>query len=111
MRQAIDAFLSYVETHPLAWQMLAREGGADPEIAATEARLRSRSAQAVRVLLAADLKSAGIDPGSRRAEILVELAASAVEGIARWAHEHPDVSRKQLVDASMELLWDGLARL
>jgi AcrR family transcriptional regulator len=111
MRRAIDAFLSFVETHPLAWQLLSREAAGDGEIAAAEAKLRTRNTEAVRVLLAADLHDAGVNPGSERAEILVELAASAVEGITRWAHDHPTVPREQLVDAAMELLWGGLGRL
>jgi AcrR family transcriptional regulator len=111
MRQAIDAFLSFVETHPIAWQMLSREGAGDAEIAATGDRLRARSSEAIRSLLAADLLAAGVDPASERAEVLVELAASAVEGIARWAHDHPNVPREQLVQSAMELLWDGLGGL
>jgi AcrR family transcriptional regulator len=111
MRRAIDAFLSFVETHPLAWRLLSREGAGDEEIAATQDRLRARNTEALRRLLAADLRAAGIEPGSERAEILVELAASAVEGIARWAHDHPDVPREELVEVAMELHWGGLARL
>jgi AcrR family transcriptional regulator len=111
MQRTIEAFLSFVETHPLAWQMLSREGAGDPEIAATEDRLRARTTEAVRSLLAADLLAAGIDPGGDRAQVLIELAASAVEGIARWAHDHPDTAREELVEAAMELLWGGLAQL
>jgi AcrR family transcriptional regulator len=111
MRNAIDAFLSFVETHPLAWQMLSRQGAGDPEIAAADDTLRARSAEAIRSLLAADLLAAGVDPAGRKAEILVELAGSAVEGIARWEHDHPDVPREELVDSAMELLWGGLERL
>jgi AcrR family transcriptional regulator len=111
MRHAIDAFLSFVQTHPLAWQIISREGAGDSEIASTEDELRARSTEAARSLLAADLLAAGVDPTSERAEVLVELTASAVEGIARWAHDHPSVPRDQLVESTMELLWDGLARL
>jgi len=111
MRHAIDAFLSFVETHPLAWRLLSREDAGDREIAAEHDRLRARNTAAVHQVLAADLSAAGIDPWSERAEILIELAVSAVEGVARWAHDHPDVAREQLVDAAMELLWGGLARM
>jgi AcrR family transcriptional regulator len=111
MRGAIDAFLSFVESHPLAWRLLSREDAGDGEIAAAQDRLRARNTEAVQEVLAADLRAAGIDPRSERAAILVELAASAVEGIARWAREHPKVPRDQLVEVAMELLWGGLARL
>jgi AcrR family transcriptional regulator len=111
MRNAVDAFLSFVETHPLAWQMLSRQGAGDPEIAAADDRLRARSAEAIRTLLAADLIAVGVDPAGRRAEILVEVAGSAVEGIARWSHHHPSVPRDELVDVVTELLWGGLERL
>ena len=111
MRNTIDAYLSFVETHPLAWQMLSREGASDLEIGAAEDTMRARSAEAVRTLLSADLLAAGVDPASERAEALIELAASAVEGIARWAHDHPSVPREQLVQSAMELLWGGLQRL
>jgi AcrR family transcriptional regulator len=111
MQNTVDAFLSFVETHPLAWQMLSRQGAGDPEIAAADNRLRARSAEAIRSLLAADLIAAGVDPAGPRAEILVEVAGSAVEGIARWAHEHPEVTREELVDSVTELLWGGFAGL
>jgi AcrR family transcriptional regulator len=111
MRNAVDAFLSFVETHPLAWQMLSRQGAGDPEIAAADDRLRARSAEAIRSLLAADLIAVGVDPAGRRAEVLVEVAGSAVEGIARWAHHHPSVPREELVDVVMELLWGGLEQI
>jgi AcrR family transcriptional regulator len=111
MRKTIDAYLSFVESHPLAWQMLSREGAGDPEIATAEDTMRARSAQAVRSLLSADLLAAGVDPASERAEVLIELAGSAVEGIARWAHDHPAVPRELLVEVAMELLWNGLSDL
>jgi hypothetical protein len=111
MRNTIDAYLSFVETHPLAWQMLSREAAGDAEIAAAEDAMRARSMEAVRSLLATDLLAAGVDPASERAEVLIELASSAVEGIARWAHDHPAMSREQLVAAAMELLWKGLSEL
>jgi AcrR family transcriptional regulator len=111
MRNAIDAYLSFVENHPLAWQMLSREAAGDPEIANAEDTMRARSAEAVRSLLSADLLAADVDPASERAEVLIELAASAVEGVARWAHDHPGVERELLVDVAMELLWGGLESL
>jgi len=111
MRHAIDAFLSFVETHPLAWRLLSREDAGDREIADEHDRLRARNTETVGEVLAADLRAAGTEPGSERAEILIELAVSAVEGIARWAHDHPEAAREQLVEATMELLWGGLARL
>jgi hypothetical protein len=39
------------------------------------------------------------------------MAGSAVEGIARWSHEHPEVPREELVDSATELLWAGFAGL
>jgi hypothetical protein len=65
----------------------------------------------VAALLARDAADAGIDPDSRRAEIMVELLVSALSGGVAWWHQHPGTPRAELVQAARDLLWTGLGHL
>jgi AcrR family transcriptional regulator len=111
MREAIDALLAFVQAHPFAWRMLFRETGGEPEVAAAHARLQAEGRAAARDVLADDLVRAGIDPGSERAELLVEMLTSSIQGLAGWWYDHPDTPRERLLEAAMDVLWGGLARL
>jgi AcrR family transcriptional regulator len=111
MREAIDALLSFVQAHPFAWRMLFRETGGDPEVAEIHAGVQAEGRAAARDLLAEDLGHAGIDPASERAELLVELLTSSIQGLASWWYDHPDTPRERLVETAMDALWGGLGRL
>lgn len=111
MREAVDALLSFVQTHPFAWRMLFRETGGDREVADAHALVQSEGRAAALELLAGDLGEAGIDPASERAELLVELITASIEGVARWWYENPETPRERLVETVMDVLWGGLGRL
>ena len=111
MRESIDALLSFVQEHPFAWRMLFRDIAGEREVTEAHARIRGESTDAARLLLADDLSAAGIDPQSDRAELLVELLGSAVQGAARWWYDHPLVPRSRVTDGLMEALWGGIRPL
>lgn len=112
MRETIDAIFVFAEHQPDSWRVLfgnATHG--DPEIDAVAARVHRGRVAAVASLLAADAEAAGVDPDSRRAEIIVEMLIAALRGAAEWHYQHPETGRDELVEASSDLLWTGLARL
>lgn len=112
MRATLDAVFSFAEQHPDAWRLLfgnATHG--DAEVDAAWRSIHAGRTYAVAALLARDAAEAGIDPDSRRAEIMVELLISAVSGGVAWWEQHPGAPRAELVQAANDLLWTGLGQL
>lgn len=109
MRSTIDAYFDFAQSRPEARKLLfdqVDEG--DPEIRTVRQGIREARTRAVTALLAADLASIGQDPGGPAAEAMVELMISGLDGVAQWWRHHPEVSREELVEAAMRLLWTGL---
>jgi AcrR family transcriptional regulator len=112
MRATLDVVFSFAEQHPDSWRLLfgnATHG--DAEVDAAWRAVHANRTYAVAALLARDAQAAGIDPDSRRAEIMVELLISALSGAVAWWREHPGAPRAALVDAAHDLLWTGLGQL
>jgi AcrR family transcriptional regulator len=112
MRATLDAVFSFAEQHPDAWRLLfgnATHG--DAEVDAAWRTIHANRTYAVAALLARDAQEAGIDPESRRAEIMVELLISALSGGVAWWQANPGARRTELVDAAHDLLWTGLGQL
>lgn len=112
MRATTDAVFGFAERYPNAWRMLfvnATHG--DPEIdAAWQSAADSRN-HAVVLLLADDLRAAGIDPETKRAVLLVEMLVGALTGAVEWRRRNSAMSRAEAVDAALGLLWSGLGSL
>lgn len=111
--RALDAYFSYVETHPYAWRMLFRETSGDSAMATAQGTLQSQAHLAVARMLAEE-------PGSRllrgrgkqlRLEMLAALWGSATNGLARWWYDHRSVPRADVVATTMDALWLGVASL
>ena len=105
----VDAFFEFVETHPYAWRMIFRDPPADPELVAVHRRIQDRASREIAAMLAS------FDPpGSARSPTRLALVAeglkAAINGLAAWWYEHPDVERSEVVAAAMELTWKGLQR-
>ncbi len=112
MRATTDAVFSFAERFPNAWRMLfvnATHG--DPEIDSAWNETAQARHHAVVILLAADLRDAGIDPESGSAGVVVEMLVGALIGAVEWRRKHRGVSRADLVEAGMGLLWTGLGHL
>jgi hypothetical protein len=39
------------------------------------------------------------------------MLTASIQGLASWWYDHPDTPRERLLEAAMEVLWGGLARL
>ena len=108
----MDAVFSFAERYPDRWRLLfGNTRTAIQRSTRPHARCTRRRVVAVGALLASDAEAAGIDPESRRAEVMVEMLIAALRGAAEWRREHPEAKRAELVEAGSALLWTGLGRL
>jgi hypothetical protein len=113
MRATVDAVFSFAERHPAGWALLYKNdvhGDHDVD-AAWHASRGSRSDAVIR-MLTSDLAEAGVDPGTPRAGLIVEMLVGALSaGAGEWRREHPALSREDVVEVAMDLLWTGMSRL
>lgn len=106
----LDAFFSYVESHPYAWRMFFRDTTGDPTVVAEHQRILAEA----RVAIASDMaRRAGLQGlvASRRFELLAEGVMGVTHGLALWWQSHPDVPREEIVRAAADLLVPGFERL
>jgi AcrR family transcriptional regulator len=103
MRGGVDAFLGFVEERRTAWRMLFRDA-ADAEVAEVLDRVE---AQAIGLIVALSADEAGDRPPEDR-EVYARLLSGALQALANWWLDHPDVPRERLVDRVMEFAWLGL---
>lgn len=102
MRGGVDAFLGFVEEHRTAWRMLFRDA-ADAEVAEV---LDQVEAQAVGLIVA--LSAEETDRPEEDREIYARLLSGALQALANWWLDHPEVPRERLVDRVMDFAWIGL---
>jgi AcrR family transcriptional regulator len=109
-----DAFYGFVEEHRVAWRMLFREA-TDPEAVAVLDRITAEVTAFVAGLIAEDpgTRRGGADDRTRehRIQVLAQLLVGAVQSLANWWAEHPDLPRRRIVEMTMDFAWVGLQRL
>lgn len=112
MRSTVDAVFSFAERHPHAWKLIhSNDVHGDLEVDLAWQEVRRSRAEMVTRMLAQDLTAAGIDPGSRRADLMVEMLIGALSaGAEEWRRAQRDSSREELVEIAMSLLWSGMSR-
>ena len=114
LRGGIDAFLSFVEENRDAWRALFRDAS-DPEVVDAVSRVRAQATGVIAALMAAT--GGQVDPSVTRAqqalffEMHSQLLAGAVQVLAHWWTDHPEVPRESVVDRAMEFCWVGLDRV
>jgi AcrR family transcriptional regulator len=114
LRAGVDAFLGFVEGRRDAFRMLFRDA-VEPEVAEIVASVQRQTAAAVAGMIATEPRTA--NPGEtpdrdRQAiEMLSQQLTGAVQSLAIWWGEHPEVPREVLVDSVMNFTWVGLERL
>ena len=112
MRETMTAVFSFAERHPETWRLLfGNTTHGDDEVDEVGRLIHRRRVDAVTTLLAADAEAAGIDPGSQRLAIIVEMLIAALRGAAEWRRENPGAGIDEMVDAGTDLLWTGLGNL
>ncbi len=109
---AIDAWFGYVEGHPFAGRLLFRETSGDPEVAAMHAEVAIESRAALLPLVGSEPAVAALVAAGDETTgaMLWELFRAALQGLAIWWYDHPEVSRERVVAMTMNALWVGLER-
>jgi AcrR family transcriptional regulator len=106
LRGGVEAFLGFVEERRDAWRMLFRDA-ADPDMVAILDRVEE---QAAGVLVALMVEEAGEEEPREDLEVFARLLSGALQALANWWLEHPEIPRAQLADRVMDFAWLGLER-
>ena len=106
----VEAFFSYVESHRLVWRMLFRDAPSDPDVARVHLDLNARASETI-----ARFFEPVVSDHSYRIEgtafALGEMTKSAVNGLAGWWWDHPDVPRTRVVAIATDMLWGGVVAI
>src|SRR4051794_36706930 len=96
LRAGIDAYLSFLAGRRATWGLLLRDPPADPALVAIHARLAREAEEALSHLLTQRAKRG-------RAQPQAGLVATAIRAFTAWWFDHPEVPRKDVVDAVMDV--------
>jgi AcrR family transcriptional regulator len=115
LRNGVDAFLEWVETHPRAFRLLFRDNF-EVDVAGLLQRLQQQATLAIAGLMATEpIADAHNDLSDAERRLAVEMFAQqlsgAVQSLAIWWRDHPKVTREFLVDCVMDFAWLGLERV
>jgi AcrR family transcriptional regulator len=114
LRAGVNAFLEFVETRRDAFRMLFRDA-VEPAVAEIVASVQRQAAAAVAGLIATEPRTPmpEVDPERDRQaiEMIGQQLSGAVQSLAIWWGDHPEVPREVLVDSVMNFAWVGLERL
>ena len=114
LRNGVDAFFEWVETHQQAFRLLFRDTF-ELDVAEVLNRLQSQATGAIAALIASEPAERG--PRDRETDFALAIEAMAqqlsggAQSLALWWQSHPDVEREWLVDRVMEYAWLGLERV
>lgn len=109
--RAIEAWALYIEEHPYSARMYFRGGLGDAEAEAIHAEVQDQARLALAAILAREQGAEGIaGKGIQAHELAAEIMRAALTGLAVWWSDHPEVPREQIVEAVLNVIWQGLER-
>jgi AcrR family transcriptional regulator len=113
LRANTHAFFEFVEQHPFAWRMLFREPAEQPAIAKAHREIQREITEAIAQLVAlgSDIHLTAPLPRSIANQLLAESIKSTNNTLAAWWWDHREITREQVTNFSLDLLWTGLRRL
>jgi AcrR family transcriptional regulator len=111
LKAAYDAFFAWLESHPLAWRLVFREISGPPAVVRAQEEVLAMSTQAVVAYLAAEEPADPRLAGEPGMVIAAEYLKGAVNAVARWWLDHPEVKREEIIDLVVDMTWEGLAPL
>lgn len=113
LRNGVNAFFEWVETHRDAFRLLFRDTF-EPEVAGVLDRLQNQATGAIAALMASEpaLQSGGNDADMALSiEAMAQQLSGGVQSLAIWWQAHPDIAREWLVDRVLDYAWVGLKRI
>jgi AcrR family transcriptional regulator len=114
LRNGVNAFFEWAETHREAFRLLFRDTF-EPEVAGVLDRLQNQATGAIAALMASEplLQARGDDDVefALAIEAMAQQLSGGVQSLAIWWQAHPDIEREWLVDRVMDYAWVGLRRI
>ena len=114
LRNGVNAFLEWAETHRDAFRLLFRDTF-EPDVADVLERLQNQATGAIAALMASEpaLQAAPHDEAdlALSIEAMAQQLSGGVQALAIWWQSHPDIERDWLVDRVMDYAWFGLKRV
>jgi AcrR family transcriptional regulator len=115
LRAGVDAFLEWSETNQDAFRLLFRDTF-ESDVAGVLRRLQQQATAAIAGLMATEPIAPAHDDVSdedRRlaVEIFAQQLSGAMQSLAIWWRDHPQVERHFVVDCVMDFAWIGLERI
>ena len=111
MYALVDAFFAFVEERPFARRILFDDPEAGPEPAAAHQRGQAAATKRIAVVLGDAGVLAGAPRRAERLEMTAQALKAALNGLADWWLDHPDVPRERIVTHATQLLGNGLLTL
>jgi AcrR family transcriptional regulator len=114
LRENIRAFFHFVEEHPAAWRILFLDPAPDPEIAEVQRQIQEAATKRLADVIVARVRGLKASTRIRRREadeLIAQAGKSALNGLAVWWWDRPELKADQLAAVAMDLLWSGLGNL
>jgi AcrR family transcriptional regulator len=113
LRNGVNAFFEWAETHRDAFRLLFRDTF-ERDVADVLNTLQNQATGAIAALMASEptLKAPDDDHAdfALAIEAMAQQLSGGVQSLAIWWQQHPDVEREWLVDRVMDYAWVGLKR-
>src|SRR3954454_15574719 len=112
LRNGVNAFFEWAETHRDVFRLLFRDTF-EPDVAAVLDRLQNQATGAIAALMASDPGLQGDNDLdlALSIEAMAQQLSGGVQSLAIWWQSHPDIEREWLLDRVMEYAWFGLKRV
>ncbi len=114
LRENVRAFFSFVEEHPAAWRILFLDPAPDPKIAETQRLIQEAATKRLAQVVVARVRGLKVSTRIRRREadeLIAQAGKSALNGLAVWWWDRPELKAEQLSAVAMDVLWRGLGNL
>jgi AcrR family transcriptional regulator len=114
LRANVLAFFEFVRDHRSAWRMLFLDPAPDPDIASAQQALQAAATKRLAKVIVARVRGLRVSAKiarKRADELIAEAGKSALNGLAVWWWDHPNVPAETLAAVAMDLLWTGLGNL
>lgn len=104
LRAVVELWVSYVESHCYAWQMIFRDSGGGPRVRALRREVNDRARE---VLVEIIRSQSRVPIRPRELEPLAQLISQGMASVVLWWLDNPGISRAAIVDA-IARVWAGL---